>query len=64
MCVQKKLNVRVEVQSKELEKILNTFVWFHREIFISYSPAKSKVQINLSLCLAKHYTMKTYLFLS
>lgn len=41
MCVQEKLNVRMEVQSKELEKILNTFVWFYREIFISYSPAKS-----------------------
>jgi hypothetical protein len=24
-----------------LEKILNTFVWVHREIFVSYSPAKS-----------------------
>jgi hypothetical protein len=41
MCVQEKLNVRMEVQPKELEKILNTFVWFHREIFISYSPVKS-----------------------
>lgn len=41
MCVQEKLNVRMEVQSKKLEKILNTFVWIHREIFISYSPVKS-----------------------
>jgi hypothetical protein len=40
MCVQEKLNVRMEVQSKKLEKILNTFVWIHGEIFISYSPVK------------------------
>ena len=41
MCVQEKLNVRMEVQSKKLEKFLNTFMWFHREIFISHSPGTS-----------------------
>jgi hypothetical protein len=39
MCVQEKLNVRMEIQSEKLEKLLNTFMWFHREIFVPHSPA-------------------------
>jgi len=41
MCVQEKLNVRMEVQSKKFKKFLNTFMWLHREIFISHSPVTS-----------------------
>ena len=41
MCVQEKLNVRMEVQAKKLEKFLNTFMWLQREVFISHNPGTS-----------------------
>jgi hypothetical protein len=35
------LSFRMEVQSKKLEKFLNTLMWFHRKIFITHSPGTS-----------------------
>jgi len=55
MCVQEKLNVWMEVQSKKLEKFLNTSMWFHREIFISHSPGTSdEFKLKVSYLMAEN----------